>query len=525
MFVNKEVLDALSDVSHNYVEDAAPRKRSGLWRAVPAAAAALVLLVGALLVLPKFIGRPWDGNMAANDGADTASEPPVSEAAETDIPAVLPTDTPAPTPTPKPFPAVNLREAAAAYPEEREYPQYPSLEALTEDNAEEWSAAMDLWQQAAIVREKLAKEAPDISGFARALFTAIMDGSEGSNLVCSPANIYVALSMLAECTNGETREQILSALGVSDTGSLRSGVSALLDTESNDDGAMRCLFENSLWLNNGFGYNTETMERLAEVYRAAGFWGDPADPEFAGLLGKWLDEKTGGTLGDIASHISLDPNMMLTLASTLRFSGKWFEEYPVSETKPGVFHSPSGDVEREFMHKNSRFMLYYRGRDFTAAAEICDSDGDYIWYLMPDEGVAIEEIMAGEGMEFLLSDKSETCRKVYDVYITIPKLHITSDLDIADAMKKLGVTDCFESSRSDYSGLAQGSGLALTEARHCVSITSDEKGIDASSLVLIGAGAAIPEKVYVNFDRPFAFAIMGKSNAPLFMGVVNDPIG
>ena len=41
------------------------------------------------------------------------------------------------------------------------------------------------------------------------------------NAVCSPLNIYIALSMLAEVTDGNSRAQVLEALGVADVETLR----------------------------------------------------------------------------------------------------------------------------------------------------------------------------------------------------------------------------------------------------------------------------------------------------------------
>lgn len=41
-------------------------------------------------------------------------------------------------------------------------------------------------------------------------------GGTKENMVCSPVNVYIALSMLAETASGETRKQILDALGAED---------------------------------------------------------------------------------------------------------------------------------------------------------------------------------------------------------------------------------------------------------------------------------------------------------------------
>lgn len=40
----------------------------------------------------------------------------------------------------------------------------------------------------------------------------MLESGNGGNFVYSPLNVYIALSMLAECTDGDSRAQILSLL-------------------------------------------------------------------------------------------------------------------------------------------------------------------------------------------------------------------------------------------------------------------------------------------------------------------------
>ena len=45
--------------------------------------------------------------------------------------------------------------------------------------------------------------------------------SEDENTVCSPINLYIAFAMLAETSDGNTRQQILDMLGAQDMDTLR----------------------------------------------------------------------------------------------------------------------------------------------------------------------------------------------------------------------------------------------------------------------------------------------------------------
>ncbi|MGI6366174.1 MAG: serpin family protein [Bacillota bacterium] len=59
------------------------------------------------------------------------------------------------------------------------------------------------------------------------------------------------------------------------------------------------------------------------------------------------------------------------------------------------------------------------------------------------------------------------------------------------------------------------------------SISIDEKGCEAAAYThIVKGGAAPPEdEIVMKLDRPFIFAITGGAgDAPLFIGVVNNPV-
>ncbi len=72
--------------------------------------------------------------------------------------------------------------------------------------------------------------------------------------VCSPANLYMALAMLAELTDGNGRGQILELLGCEDIETARSRANALWNVNYVDDGTVTSLLANSVWLNEGVDF-------------------------------------------------------------------------------------------------------------------------------------------------------------------------------------------------------------------------------------------------------------------------------
>ena len=69
------------------------------------------------------------------------------------------------------------------------------------------------------------------------------------NTVYSPVSLYVALSMLTELTDGETKRQVMDLLGVTDSGALREWTKTLWEQLYCDDGVNTLRLANASFLN------------------------------------------------------------------------------------------------------------------------------------------------------------------------------------------------------------------------------------------------------------------------------------
>lgn len=383
------------------------------------------------------------------------------------------------------------------------------------------------WNEQMKARREAAKAAPDMKAFTESMLRELIEQSAGGNIVFSPANIYMALAMLAECTDGDTRAEILTALGAADINELRASAAAFLKAEPIDDEVSKCAIANSLWLNDIFGFNTETLERIAEVYEGSSYWGDPMDPGFSQALRDWLNAATGDLLKESVDGVEIPPETVFAIASAIYFKAAWADEYAKNATDRMTFHAPGGDIEADFMHKTETGN-YFKGEGFSAYREPLKDGAGSMWFLLPDEGVSVEEMMTGKGLEFMYADKDALEHGNAHVHVSMPKLDVSSEIGLIDALKGMGLASCFDPSRSDFTPiLSDADELFVTDAIHAARVKTDEEGVEAAAFTIIYAanGMAMPEEeVYFTLDRPFAFVITGQSTAPLFMGIVNAPM-
>ena len=408
--------------------------------------------------------------------------------------------------------------AEAEYPKMAPYPGEPSTQAAF--NA--W------WEDIAAQRRDLGDTSALQSFFARSAQT-FLTGDEGRNRVYSPLNVYMALSMLAQLTDGESREQILELLGSGSMDALRQQAGDVWNANYRDDGALTTILAGSLWLNQNVKFNQDTMNTLAQDLYASSYQGEMGSEEFNKALQSWLNEQTGGLLEEQAGNIELDKETILALATTVYFKAKWKFEFSKEKTTPETFHAPSGDVETDFMHQRDD-QNYYWGDRFSAVSQYFEQ-GSVMWFLLPDEGVTPEELLSdGEAVDFLFTaDKYEWENLKYlEVNKSIPKFDISSQFDLTEGLQALGVTDVFDPAVSDFTPMTTDVDvpIVLSRANHAARVVIDEEGCTAAAFTaMAAAGAAEPPDEEVDFvlDRPFIFCITGLTGLPLFVGIVNYP--
>jgi len=243
------------------------------------------------------------------------------------------------------------------------------------------------------------------------------------------------------------------------------------------------------------------------------------------MLQDWLNEQTGGILEEQASQVEMDPATVLALATTVYFRAKWEKEFNEANNTEKIFHTASGDVTTEFMHQSGTDN-YFWGENFSAISRGLENSGEMV-LILPDEDVTAESLLSDkEVAEFIYSGYSWENKKFLIVNQAIPKFDVVSDFSMIEGLKRLGVTDVFDFSESDFTPLTTNTGVAVDEAKHAARVMIDEEGcIAAAFTVMLACGAARPPKEQVDFvlDRPFLFVIKGQDNQPLFIGIVNQP--
>ena len=438
-------------------------------------------------------------------------------------------------PATDPIPWVAARAnalAAVVYPETVPYPReedYTSPAGAFDYNS--YSQAHRAWLESRHALRSGTDYAGLLDEFLTSSTARFLTNAGTENRVYSPLNVYLALSMLAETAGGNSREQILDLLGADSVAALRALANALWRDNYRDDGIVTSLLANSLWLQDGMTYSQEVLDTLARDYYAISLSGEMGSEAYNQALRSWVSEQTKGLLAQQARELSMDPDTALALASTVYFKAAWSSKFSQNRTERDIFHAPSGDVETDFMCRSMEGACYW-GEHFSAVP-LDFQEGGAMWLILPDEGYDPDGLLdSGEAMDFLLANKSRyDGGKYLTVNLSMPKFDVSSDLDLIEGLKALGVTDVFDAAVSNFDPLDASTDdpLFVSQARHAARVKVDEEGCEAAAytVIMVAPTAAPPPDNEVDFilDRPFIFAITGDSGLPLFVGVVNQPNG
>ena len=360
-----------------------------------------------------------------------------------------------------------------------------------------------------------------------------------ANRIYSPLNSYMALAMLAECTGGESRAEILQLLGADSIEALRKQASSIYLANSLYTHEAKSVLANSLWLSKSLSYHEETVNTLADTYFASSFRGEMGSEGYNKALRTWITEATDGLLDSrYTNGASMTPLTVMAVVSAMNLDVKW-DGFKKNDSFAGTFNGADADQDVTYMHQDIESTTYVLGDSFQAV-RVKMGGGMMMWLVLPnggEGGFTPEELLHNETyaafVRTLIRKEYRTgwgeigenlAWKPVKVHLTLPRFDITAENDLKDNFRRLGLEKVFSEHEADFSGISD-EGAYLGELRQASRLIANEEGVRAVSFTFANADlkAAIPDEVTLIFNRPFLFLLTSADDLPLYAGIVNQP--
>ena len=151
------------------------------------------------------------------------------------------------------------------------------------------------------------------------------------NFVISPISIYMGLALAIECATGETRQEILDAVGVTydEVSKYTSGLYANANKEyvkrvatGNKKVVAYQMLNNSIWLDKDVKFVEEGVNKLANDYNCDVFRASFQNGEAERLIEKYIENKTNGL---IDADVEFSPETYFVLMNTYYLKEIWNE--------------------------------------------------------------------------------------------------------------------------------------------------------------------------------------------------------
>lgn len=327
------------------------------------------------------------------------------------------------------------------------------------------------------------------------------------NLMISPLSLNLALGMLANGAEGDTRLELEKYL----CNSIDEYNQFSKDYESTDE----LKIANAAWVSDEFkdNINDNYRQELKDNYNAKFESLNFLDPESVNIINNWCSENTNNLIPEIISNLNPEQKMILTNA--LYFKAAWEEEFKESDTFECEFTNLDGSKSIVDMMCSEEGIYYENDYAIGFRKDYKDSKYSFIGILPKDEG------------EFKLTDLD--LESFFDsmsygsVYIRLPKFKSETSLSLVSALQALGLNDIF-SADTQLTGLIDGTSLYVDDILQKTYIDVNEKGTEAAAVTaIVMKNTAYHEPIRIFLDRPFAYMIIdNETDTILFLGKINN---
>ena len=332
------------------------------------------------------------------------------------------------------------------------------------------------------------------------LKNVLANAGKDENIVVSPYSAGVALSMLAEGAEGQTKEEFAAALN--------SCIFKAEDLGSNDTIIVKSV--NSLWVDDDFSIRNRYLFLLQKDFDALATTLNFSDPATVHAINNWCWEHTGGKIKNIIDK--LGPGDVMVLANALYFNASWLNPFDTSLTAKEAFN---GSIRKGTVDMMTRkgYMNYaeYMGCQLV---ELPYEGCRYSMYvLLPAEGMKFSDAVSYLNEETYNAALGSLAPK--EVLLRMPKTKVEMSILLNPVLMSMGIKTAFTSA-ANFKGIAEMGPLVLGQVKQKCYVGIAEKGTEAAAVTVaqIRLTSVRPTQyVTMTVNRPYLFLIVDKQNS------------
>ena len=360
----------------------------------------------------------------------------------------------------------------------------------------------------------------------------------GKNTACAPISIEMCLGLAVSASSGETREELIKAIGVDyDTFAkyYKLYFNELYLEAVNEFKQVEAKIQltNSIWIDNDVSLYEAGLDDLKNNYYCYAYEADFDGNNKAtnNAMRQFIREKTNKLLDP---EMNIDENTMFVLMNTLYLKDIWNDlgnnlSFASEEYK---FTNVDGSVSKNKLLDG----YYFDGRtmknDDYSAFYTKTNHNFSLYFIKANENKSIKDVFNNDVITYVINRSNyvyqdDTLMEEYKTKCIFPEFKAECDLDITSILSNtFGIKTLFINGSCDFTNLTDNK-FGCSEVRHISKLEVNKKGIEGAAVTYMAkAGAAGPgpyKPVYEEYvvDEEFAF-ILTYNNIILFSVIVTN---
>ena len=349
------------------------------------------------------------------------------------------------------------------------------------------------------------------------------------NVFVSPVSLLMALSMLQNGAEGQTRNEIVEAMQAAgmDAETINRANASLLEQLQASDDELTLTTANSIWLNDTYTLQAEFKQITQDYFLADAQEIDSTDPKSVDRMNEWVQQATNKKIKEIVQG-PLDDNVVMYLLNAVYFKASWMYPFYEDATEVDNFHLSDGSTTKvPFMQLNES-LSYLETDEFQAVSLPYGEEGQMVMdvYLpKADLDAFIPSWTAENRAEWNDSFNAQLGN------VQMPKFQLDYEILLNDMLRELGMRQAFTSD-AEFGKLVkeEKDRLLVSKVKQKTFLSVDEQGTEAAGVTSVGietTSAPVEQEKPFEFkaDKPFVLTIRDKEADILFFaGIIENPI-
>lgn len=346
------------------------------------------------------------------------------------------------------------------------------------------------------------------------------DESVDKNYFISPLSLHIALGMLLNGADTDTKKEIQKVLGLENQSmeEINKTYLELIENLPKVDPKVVNTIANSIWQDKNFTSEQTFIDNLTSSFKARLYNEDFGNPATVDKINKWASDNTNTKIKKILEQI--EPSQVMFLINALYFKGDWTKEFKTENTQKAEFVGTNTTKMVDMMNQTTEFK-YADLKDYQLV-ELPYGGEKYTMNIVLPKNTSIENVVKNlNAATWQSAQNSLTKRKVV---VGLPKFKIEYSKKLNGILQQMGMVKAF-SDQADLSKIAKPAGkLKVGFVKQDTFVAVDEKGTEAAAVTTIGIEVtSLPVYPEIICNKPFAFLITEKtSNTIMFIGKVSN---